>query len=478
MTTSPEILETVIFKKKWFNPLYFILNDVVKIPEVRFIIVYGGKSSAKTVSISQLIAKECVLNGKSTLAFRKEGASIKTTLKKSFDLAFQTTRLLNGIEPLEFMYRSHTGSEIVLKGLDKEYKSKGVEGYTYVDLDELDHFTHAEFKMINLSLRGKLGQKIFASFNPVDEKSWIKVDYLDKYEFVDTTYKLPCKDSFVKRSTCGKIILIKTTYEDNYWTVGSPCGTYGYRDENLINEYKELETSDPESYQVNVLGEWGVLKPGRPFFHNYSSKLYRDEDFVYEYNTPLFLQFDFNKNPCTMSVSLIDYKRKEWAWIDAMLANEKTFNGLTPLEALCTKFKMKYIDSGWVHPTYLTITGDASDNHGAADRKANDTFYTTIRRVLGVYKHQTKVRKANQAHSVSRQKCNKMLNDIPCRFYRGAKLLVNDLEIAYVDEKNTMNEAKKELGLHFADGFRYGADCMLNFDNWEETISYYKQNFK
>lgn len=249
------------FDKKWFNPLYFILNEIIKDPQVRTVFVYGGKSSAKTVTLCQLLGKEAVVNNASTIAFRKHTNIIKTTLKKSFDLAIESIYLHPAFERLEFIYRAPR-AEIVLKGLDGEEKAKGIESYKYLYLDELDHFTKEEYQQFNLSLRGIPGQKLFASWNPVDENCWIKTDIIDKIEFEDTEYKLPCERSFVKKSKDGKTVLIKTTFEDNYWIVGSPCGTYGYRDENLIAEYEALRTRDYYSYRINVLGEWGIITEG------------------------------------------------------------------------------------------------------------------------------------------------------------------------------------------------------------------------
>lgn len=233
------------------------------------VLVYGGKGSAKTVSIAQLLAKEGYVNNVSSIAFRKESSTIQTTLKKSFNLALKTTRLYSAYTTLEFLYRCEKGSEIPLKGLDVEDKAKGVEGYKYIYLDELDHFDETEFEQFNLSLRGIPGQKIFASWNPISENIWVKKNLVDTYAFVDTDWKLPCDSSFVKISTCGSVILIKTTWEDNFWIAGSPDGSYGYRDENLIKQYADLKFKKPNSYRVNVLGEWGILRTGGEFFKQF-----------------------------------------------------------------------------------------------------------------------------------------------------------------------------------------------------------------
>jgi phage terminase large subunit len=144
----------VRFDKKWFNPLYFVLNEIIKDPTIRKVLVYGGKSSSKTVSICQVLAKECFIKAANTIAFRKESAIIPTTLKKSFNLSIDTLRLNPVYERQDRKYlctHQNLGqSEIVLKGLDHEEKAKGIESYKYVYIDELNHFTKAEYGVCGL----------------------------------------------------------------------------------------------------------------------------------------------------------------------------------------------------------------------------------------------------------------------------------------------------------------------------------------
>ncbi len=292
----------VRFDKKWFNPLYFVLNEIAKDDSVRTVLVFGGKSSSKTISICQIFAKEAYVKGSNTIAYRKESAIIPTTLKKSFNLSIDSTRLHPAFDKQDRRYlcNNQAGgvSEIVMKGLDDPEKAKGIESYKYVYLDELNHFEQSEFEQFNLSLRGIPGQKIFASWNPVDENSWVKTELVDKYIFSDTEAygNLPSEDSYVKISECGKVILIKTTYEDNYWIVGSPCGTYGYRDENLISEYEGLREKNYNSYKVNVKGEWGKTVFGGEFLKKWKTEHHSG---LYPYNPSLavYLIFDENVNP-------------------------------------------------------------------------------------------------------------------------------------------------------------------------------------
>jgi len=133
--------KTIKYSKKWFNPLFFILRDIQATkPNVNKIFVYGSKSSAKTFTIGQFIEIEC-LKGLSAIAYRKESARINDTIKKSFSSALKYTRLSNAYTIMDKQYRNIVGGEIVMRGLDSESKVKGLEGYSYLLFDELDHFT-------------------------------------------------------------------------------------------------------------------------------------------------------------------------------------------------------------------------------------------------------------------------------------------------------------------------------------------------
>ena len=74
------------YKKNWFNPLYFVILELMK-RGVNEFYIYGGKSSSKTITIGQIIAQLCIENNQSAICFRKVGGTIKTTLKESFKVS-------------------------------------------------------------------------------------------------------------------------------------------------------------------------------------------------------------------------------------------------------------------------------------------------------------------------------------------------------------------------------------------------------
>jgi phage terminase large subunit len=365
--------------KKWFNTLYFIINDLAKIDKIRTILIYGGKSSSKTISISQFLSKDCYVKGSSTIAYRKESAIIPTTLKKSFNLAIDSMFLNPVFERQDRRYlcknQAEKVSEIILKGLDVEEKAKGIESFKYVYLDELNHFEQAEYEQFNLSLRGMPGQKIFASWNPVDETSWVKTELVDQYEWLPTKYKLPSPNSFVNISSCGKVILIKTNYEDNYWIVGADG--YGYRDENLISEYEGLRTKNYNSYKVNVLGEWGKTNFGGEFLKEWRSEKHTG---IYKYNPEcaIYLWFDENTVPY-FPVSF--FQVGEDGYTPRMIHHIAAKSPNNTVKWICSEINRKLLE--WGHKGRVYIGGDAtSQKDDVKQEKGHDLFRLIINELI------------------------------------------------------------------------------------------------
>jgi PBSX family phage terminase large subunit len=297
-------------KKQWFNPVYFHLLKYVSYPDIRRIMVFGGKSGAKTLSLSQLFSVKGHTENASSICYRKEQTTIKTTLKPAFEKAIQNCYLSNAYTIMDFEIRGIRKNHVIFKGLDTEGKVKGIEGFKYLLFDELDHFEEEEWNQANLSLRGIPGQKLFATWNPVRDDIWIK-KWIDKNNWTDLPKMIDGNihsrldsNSFVRISEDGKTLLIKTTYLDNKWIVGAY--DYGYRDENLIYEYERLKDFDENSYNVNVLGVWGKLKTGAEFYHAFS-KAKHVKKLTFSPDLPVHLTFDFNVLPyMTMLCCQID----------------------------------------------------------------------------------------------------------------------------------------------------------------------------
>ena len=432
------------FDKKWFNELFFILNDILKDDSIRIVLVYGGKSASKTVSICQLLAKEAYVHKASTIAHRKESSTIPTTLKKSFNLSIDKIFLYPAFENQDRRYLCCEGSEIVLKGLDDPEKAKGIESFKYVYLDELNQFTYVEFEIFDLSLRGIPGQKIFGSWNPIDENSWVKKKLIDNYEFIDTKWKLPCEHSFVRRSTCGKVVLIKTTYHYNYWTIGSPDGTYGYHDKPLIETYENLKTFNPDSYRINVLGEWGHKRVEKPFAYAYEDKRHGAKCF-YDPSQYLCLSFDFNVDPITCTASQ-HYNNCKYFIKEFRIENSDIYE-------LCGRIKAAYPTASFM------VTGDATGRNRQAISQGNITYYMVIKTLLNLGDMQFKQGSINPSVHNTRVLLNSMLQNYNIFFDPDeCPYLIRDLKYLEVNSDGDREKVKEGQMGHLI-------DCLL-YDLW------------
>ena len=434
-------------RKTWFNPLYFHLRKYVDDHKIRRIMVYGGKSSAKTFTIAQLFNILSYTQKCSCIAYRKEQTTIKISLKPAFVKAIESTYMNAAYDIQDFTIKGNNSKNIVFKGIDSEGKIKGIEGFKYMLLDELDHYTEEEFMQANLSLRGMQGQKIFATWNPVDENIWIK-KYIDRFDWIDLPLMIKGnkhsqldKSSFVRKSTDGKTLLIKTTYFDNKWIVGA--NGYGSRDQNLIDEYEQLKTIDPNSYNVNVLGEWGVRDKSNKFAFAFEQSKHVGQ-VTYDPDYLVWLSFDFNVNPISCTA---------FQYYDDVLRAIKCFKlDNSNIYELCKLIASYFPDA------MFKVTGDASGTSRSAMVADNVNYYTIIKDELGLIWSQFNIPSVNPRIEENQVKVNAVLYaGLFIADSENCKELIYDLTYVEIDEnkkivKDRTAESKKS---DFLDHFRY-----------------------
>lgn len=454
------------FKKEWFNPLYFILNDALKKhPEISKVFCYGSKSSAKTFSIAQYISKECYLYNTDAICFRKESTRIKTTLKKTFSKAIKQTRLQNGYTTQDFQFKTTKGNNIVLTGLDNEDKVKGLEEFGYLLFDELDHYKFEEYEQADLSFRGESAKVFFATWNPTSDKLWIK-PYLETFTWYDYELQLPSPQSFVKISECGTMLYIKTVYTDNYWTVGSPCGTYGFKDEKLLHKYEVLKQTNYKSWLVNCMGEWGIAEVKNPFITAMTDRLFNPE-LSFDPRLPIWASFDINNDPLTCVVSQCSdgQHSKTSGFIrtfdEFKISNDvlMEYKGWDKYMVICHLIRKKYPNA----PAY--ITGDSSGWQGNAMFKADEpSMYIYVAKMLRSNPQtMLKTPKYNLKHTVSKTLCNSALSFHPQLQINPntCPVLANEIKTAQTDENGKLIKDRETNPLDSFDAWRYQLSTVL-----------------
>ncbi len=314
----------MILNYKLFNPLGFHLLKLLQDITIRLIILFGGSSSGKSYSVAQLILIMTLWDGENTIVMRKVGATISKTIYEDFKVAakqlgiFSRFKFKDGVRQIVCL---SNGAKIDFGGLDDPEKIKGISNYKRVVLDEWSEYDSEDYKQVRKRLRGKEGQQIITTFNPIKETHWIKKEVFDVEKWHDVPMeieiageKLPSELTAVKSIRMNETkyiinprtkeieehapdtVVIQSTYLNNFWVVGSPDGTYGYYDEQCIADFEKDRINDPDYYNVYALGEWGVIRTGSEFFGSFNRGKHTGE-VRYDPTLPVHISVDSNVLP-------------------------------------------------------------------------------------------------------------------------------------------------------------------------------------
>lgn len=393
----------MIINHKKLNPNAFYLLQYLQDATLRFIILYGGSSSAKSFSIAQSILIMTLQDGENTKVFRKVGSSIKDSIYEAFKEAAKT---LNIYDYFQFNERKITclvnGAKITFSGLDDSEKIKGLENYKRVFLEEFSEFEHGDFKQTRKRLRGKQGQQIICSFNPIKITHWIKKEIFDKDKFHDVPMevtlagkKIPSELTEIKSLRMNEskhimnvrtkqivehpsdTVLIQSTYLSNFWVVSSPDGTYGYYDEQCVADFEKDRLNDPDYYNVYALGEWGVIRTGSEFFGSFNRGKHAGEH-PYVPGLPIHISVDNNVLPyISVSYWQVDFTRGTRIWQFHETCGESPNNTVKKSSKLVCKYlkSIGYCDKVYVHGDASTKSANSIDDE---KRSWMDLFIGTL----------------------------------------------------------------------------------------------------
>lgn len=323
-----------IFAHTLFNPNFYHIREAFSNSDIRFIFLQGGSSSAKTVSVVQAVILAAVSKNKeSALVFRKVGSSIEKSIYEDFKLWCYALRLDKLFEFYQNKIVCKNGAKIDFSGLDNPEKIKGITNYKRVILEEVSEFDEPDFNQIRKRLRGKPGLQIVSMFNPISENHWIKKKLFDLEDLkpIDnhlygrvknpvTGEMLPKEYSEVKEKWTNSakemenartgrtemippnMIVIKSTYLNNFWVVCSPDGSFGFYDRQTILDFENDRVRDYDYYRIYALGEWGSIRTGGEFLHAFNQGRHTGK-VEFTPGLPIHLSIDNNVLPY-ISVSI------------------------------------------------------------------------------------------------------------------------------------------------------------------------------
>ena len=386
----------------------------------RYLVLYGGAGSGKSIFVSQKILLRVVSEpGHRFLCLRKVGKTIKDSIFAEFKQRIIELGLFNQfhINRSEHKFiHLITGNEILCTGLDEPEKIKSIAGITGMWLEEATEFDQEDFDQLRLRIRGQKSNYVqfILTFNPISEDHWIKKWIDSKPE--DLTFDV-------------------STYKDNL-----------YLDDDYKSVLEGLKNTNSLYYDIYVKAKWGEIDKTNKFLFLWNENHIQDVDYIDSH--PLWFSFDFNVNPMTCIVA----QRVDADTIhvlDAIRMNDSSVYTVTDY------IKSKYPNYTW------TVTGDATGKNRNVTTRGKKTAWGIIKSELNLRDHQIKLRTVNLDHINSRILCNAVLEHKNVKVDPKCTELINDCRYGKIDEKQKLD--KKDMGLHFLDGFRYLLDA--NFPN-------------
>lgn len=411
--------------------------------ETRYIVLYGGRGSAKTSFALRKYALRCFKNEYFKCVYvRKAQAHIRDSLYAGLKSAIDDLGLIEYFKFYDSDYRiiCCNGNSFIPKGVDDPELTKGVEEVSHLLIEEITELTQEEFTTLNALLRtNKTRLQTMAMFNPIHDTHWIRAYFFDP------------DDSHKPNPNFGdRLKILRTTYQDN----------------NFIDRAEYLQTlldnaaGNINSIRVNIEGDWGLPENGNPWLYNFKQEHIREIPYLPTY--PIYLSFDFNKSPVTCSVTQMSPQK---GLQSSFLHVIDEFYGEMNLQQLCQNIKSKYPNS------IMFVTGDASGNSGHLALEElgtkNMTFYTLIKRYLGLSERQLHINTKNLSFHDSRILCNTMLYSYP-NFYIHPKcrMLIEDCTKATVDDKgqdpNKLKKDRDGYKMDMFDNFRYMLQCYFH----------------
>lgn len=329
---------------------------------------YGGRDSGKSYNIAATLIKlcldrpyfKCILIRKKYTAIRESQYEL---LKSFVDK--------HGLSDLFVFGKSHpltitcaNGNRFISKGLDDPEDVKSITNPSHAWYEEGNQLSREDYSTVSTTLRYDKGVvEEYFSFNPECDgdfrKFWIYEDLFSHSTNESFTWVKEIETD--NGTVIRKIQAIHTTYKDNKYCTPDRSA-----------KLEDLKVTSPYYYNVYCLGKWGARENESPFILTFdrakhlSPKLERDK------TLPIYLSFDFNRNP--MCVSVIQTSGKKVRWLEVIKQPNTT------IYRVLDYIKVKYPKAMFI------VVGDYSGTTKQAIVKDQDEsdYFSIIQAELGL----------------------------------------------------------------------------------------------
>ena len=388
--------------------------------ESRYLVLYGGAGSGKSVFASQKIISRVVSEkGHIFLAARKVAKTIKNSIfaelkQRLIDWGIYNQFIINKSE-----YRfTHLGtnSEIICTGLDEPEKIKSISGITGMWLEEATEFEREDWDQLRLRVRGIKPNYVqfLLTFNPINEEHWL--------------------NAWIDSKPDGLTFDVSTYHANER-----------FLDKDYIDMLEGFKTTNTLFYDVYVKAIWGVVDKTNKFFYLWDDKKHINNEIDYQ-NELLWLSFDFNVDPMTCIVAQnINY--------DTIHVLDEIRMNNSSIYAVTDYIKAKYSQY------HIQVTGDATGSRRSSTSRDKVSHWQIIKKELNLGDNQITVRSVNIGHISSRVLCNAILEHKTIKIHTRCKDLISDVRGAKIDDNQKLFKTALS-GLHYCDCFRYLLDAI------------------
>lgn len=326
----------------------------------RYRVCKGSRASKKsTTTALNIITRMMEYPEANTLVIRKTGRTLHDSCFNQLLWAIHRLKVDAFWEhketPLEITYKP-TGQKIFFRGLDDPLKVTSITvehgNLCWMWIEEAyEIMNEADFDMLDESIRGEVPDGLFKqitlTFNPWNQKHWIKKRFFDAAGDPD-------------------ILAMTTNYLCNEWL-----------DPSDLNLFERMRENNPRRYRVAGLGDWGIAEG--LIFENWREEAF-DINAIRGLSSvrALFgLDFGYTNDPSALSCNLTDPTAKTIWVFDEMyqrgMSNEAIFRQITNMG-----YAKEKIRADSAEPKSIDRLRDLGLSHITAARKGKDSVNNGI----------------------------------------------------------------------------------------------------
>lgn len=279
----------------------------------RYRVVKGSRASKKSTTTSLwMIYNVMKYPSANVLVIRKVYRSLKDSCFAQLQWAINQLHVSAlwdiRTNPLEMTYLP-TGQKILFRGLDDPLKTTSITvtvgKLCWLWIEEAyEIMNESDFDVIDESIRGEMEEPLFKqitlTFNPWNERHWLKAKFFDKER--------------------PEVLAMTTNYMCNEWL-----------DKSDLQVFENMKKNNPRRYQVAGLGNWGIVEG--IVYENWKEQKFTLEEIkstCSDLKTCCGLDFGYTNDPSAFFMGFLDRTNKKlYVWdefYEKELSNRDIYN--------------------------------------------------------------------------------------------------------------------------------------------------------